>query len=339
MRRKNRLVLGLVTLTLGLGVVGGLAYASKGFQNWDVKTWVKQTEEVEPTKKEDDKKTEVNVGEFDSNIVCHGMRLMALKSGTNNDGTSYRTFGYTFDKENSTLTDVGYMINFADGTSCSEYVTCSVDSSTKTVTVNCLKAFPQTINLKLYLNDKLDVFSIVSIDYEKRLEDVTFNDFAYVYDYTDLPAEHFDIHKSFTPTFGIGSKNYSKELKLIATSKYTITCDMTGSDGVVGSDFYNFCKDLENLDIIGFYESNVYVYTFDNLVSLLSNKDKAILYSNYDRFENLILYFNIEADLSNTNYRGYVSIPFKPFLEMQENFNNLVVIPTSIIPETTSINF
>ena len=336
MRRKNRLVLGLVTLTLGLGVVGGLAYASKGFQNWDVKTWVKQVEEVEPTKKDDDKKTEVNVGEFDSNIVCHGMRLMALQSGTNNDGTSYRTFGYTFNVLDPTITDVSYSLKFVDGSSCSEYVTCSIDSTTKTVTVNCLKAFPKQINLELYLDADPSISAVVKLDYEKRLTNVISKD-NYVLNFI---GNNYTSASGLVDSYvyGVGSVQTTTNHEFTDMTIKSFISNYAGSDGVEGSDLYNLAQHIAGVNCIKLLGSTtIGTISFDDFIATFGNKNLAVLYNNYSKFESTEIQYVLNYKVDGVSVESVIH--FYPLKGYEEDFKSLVVLPGAIIPETTSIVF
>ena len=111
----------------------------------------------------------INVNmQTEENIVCHGLNIKRLSSGTDGNGHPYKTFSFTtsavYIKTATTAT-----ITFADNRANPDtYLTAVVnetDPNNKTVTVTCLQAFNSQATLTLRSGSAT---GSVTIDYQQK---------------------------------------------------------------------------------------------------------------------------------------------------------------------------
>ena len=76
-----------------------------------------------------------------------------------------KTYSFSIEPEDSIYQDLSYSLAYADGTSCSSVLTCSIDNSAKTFTLVNKAEFSQEIILKLYLTDLPSIYTNISITY------------------------------------------------------------------------------------------------------------------------------------------------------------------------------
>ena len=344
-KRKGSLILGLTVLVLSLGAVGTIAYASKGFKNWDTKTWFKNEDESS------EDKASVDLS-LNPTINSRGMTIKMASRGVNDLGQTYKTYSYTFDNNDneSLIRDLNYSVAYADGTSCSEVVSVSLDTENQEFTITLLNAFEQQIKLNLYSSVISSVSATITIDYEKKATDfnwkssVEYIKLVYSSSFVAVPVSY---ENRIDTSYSIGSIDcsYDSNVKLVKFGSYTLH-DTTGLNLFDSFDISSYVKatQYDETTHTTIYKSTL--VEFDNIFAAMTNEQKASVYLNQDLYDSAADNFYWETtatvDVYNTSYSNtYKSLtipvrinPFKKGI-----LDDLVVLPTTITPETTTIVF
>lgn len=108
----------------------------------------------------------INVNmQTEENIVCHGLNIKRLSSGTDGSGHPYQTFSFTTSAvylKTATTATITFADNRANG---SNYLTASVNNANKTCTVTCLAPFNSQATLTLRNGSATGT---VTIDYKQK---------------------------------------------------------------------------------------------------------------------------------------------------------------------------
>ena len=114
-----------------------------------------------------------DVGQGDQSmdvIRNEGIEVKFLSSKTNSDGTFSKTFTYAIAPQ-SAPQEVKLTLAWANSSkteSVADYVTATSDSSAKTITVTCKKAFSTVINLSIESTARVGVKSTVTLNYVQK---------------------------------------------------------------------------------------------------------------------------------------------------------------------------
>lgn len=102
-----------------------------------------------------------------------GVKIKYLNSGTTDEGYAFKEFSFSVEPSGAADTNVYANVLYVDGTSCSSAVVVSVNNSDKIITLTCKQAFSKQIILTVTSELNSNVKATATIDYAKKLTNVT----------------------------------------------------------------------------------------------------------------------------------------------------------------------
>lgn len=177
-------------------------------------------------------KEEVNEENLDLKVVkADNVSIKRLNTTNNADGSVTTTLSYSVTPTYATNTGISVAVKFKDGTSCSSYLTASVNTTSKIITIKCLKAFAKQILLTATASDGSGATATMTIDYEKKLTKLDvgawesfgvsiyedFNNFA---GDTELNGAVINKTNFYSPTYSLYSvdKSYTYKVEIVSKS-------------------------------------------------------------------------------------------------------------------------
>lgn len=152
---------GSIAFLLLLALVGGVAYKSEGFKNWDVKEWFNFNKDSETTDKEEGSSS--NVESTVSNSQNMAIRMMAKT--VNQDGSVSLSYSYTITPNNATRKQVTGALSFVDGTEgVGNYLEFAIDNELQTFTITKKADFNKQAQLVLTCVSANNVNATILID-------------------------------------------------------------------------------------------------------------------------------------------------------------------------------
>lgn len=154
---------GTIAFLLLLGLIGGVAYKSEGFRNWNVKDWFS----TEKTEKDDEDKKDSSSDVQTSVTNSTNMAIRMLAKTENQDGSISLTYSYTITPNNATRKGVTGALSWVDNQvqdSIGSYLEFSVDSSLQTFTITKKADFNHQAQLVLTCDSAQDVNATITID-------------------------------------------------------------------------------------------------------------------------------------------------------------------------------
>lgn len=193
-------------------------------------------------------KEEVNEENLDLKVVkADNVSIKRLNTTNNADGSVTITLSYSVIPTYATNTGISVAVKFKDGTSCSSYLTASVNTTYKTITIICLSAFSKQILLTATASDGSGASATMTIDYEKKLTKLD----AGVWDgFTVTIYEDFDDFSGDTLLNGavINQTNfYSPSYSLYSVDKsYTYKVEIVSKSFDVGNSVQDSMTHLDD---------------------------------------------------------------------------------------------
>ena len=107
---------------------------------------------------------------IETNVVSASLKLRTMSVNTLADGTVEKVISYQVTGDTDTYTDFYAQVSFVDGSeNVDQYLTAEVNTSAKTLTLNCLQAFNKQIYVDLVSTINPNVQARVTCDYKEKL--------------------------------------------------------------------------------------------------------------------------------------------------------------------------
>lgn len=171
-----------------------------------------------------------NGGELETEIQeAKGIKLRVLKAEMLANGEQTQTIGYTMNPADADPNIKVESIKMG-GSDASPYITASVDTAQKTITLTCKKAFGTKIEVKFVHADNPSISATLSCDYQKKLltKSFTFNK-----DYISLSGQQLklDVYKIYNELHSSGKFTFTASTDIVNNFTYsegTIEFDKQG---------------------------------------------------------------------------------------------------------------
>ncbi len=152
------IIAGSIATVLLLGLIGGVAYKSEGFRNWNIKEWFNTSKSEETTEKTSEEGLETD---------AEGANVNLLSTYSNDDGSVTYVYGYEFNSNSVTRKGVTASLSFVDANvndNVSNYLTVEVDNTNQTFSLTKSADFSHQIKLELVSTANSDVKATIKID-------------------------------------------------------------------------------------------------------------------------------------------------------------------------------
>lgn len=107
---------------------------------------------------------------LETNVVSSSLKLRTMSVNALADGSVEKVISYTVSGDTETYTDFYAQVSFIDGSeNVDQYLTAEVNTSAKTLTLNCLQAFNKQIYVDLISTINPNVSARVTCDYKEKL--------------------------------------------------------------------------------------------------------------------------------------------------------------------------
>ena len=177
-------------------------------------------------------KEEVSEENLELKVVkADNVSIKRLNTTNNADGSVTTTLSYSVTPTYATNTGISVAVKFKDGTSCSSFLTASVNTTSKIITIKCLKAFSKQILLTATASDGSGASATMTIDYEKKLTKLDtgawdsfsvsiYEDFTNFAGDTELKGAVINQTYFYSPTYSLCSvdKSYTYKVEIVSKS-------------------------------------------------------------------------------------------------------------------------
>lgn len=117
-------------------------------------------------------KTTTNDGVVINSIHNSGISIKMLNSTTDQNGNPIQTLSYSVEPKDATDKTISIITQFKQTKSnCESYVKVTNDQKNFTISIHCLSAFNEQIDIILISNDNPNATATIVLDYEKKLLD------------------------------------------------------------------------------------------------------------------------------------------------------------------------
>ncbi len=167
-----------------------------------------------------------------TSIKTNGIQLKLLNSSLNSYGEKDQTFTYTISPYNASNQDVDVTLTYIDGTDCSNVMSYTLDSQTRTITLSCKADFDKKITCKLVSKANSNAFSEVTIDYVKKVKRIyldteeyntmTIGDTGAEDDGDNVVRGYVNVIKDFTIEYSTFTKDQTYNIRLKEADKFKI---------------------------------------------------------------------------------------------------------------------
>lgn len=138
-------------------------------------------------------------GGISTDISSQNMRIRALATKENEDGSVTKTFTYEVQPAGATDQEVTVSAKYVDGSDCSAVITTSVDKTKKEISVTNKAAFNKVVNVVVTSVNNANAKATIKCDYVKKVLSVACMD--------TLDSFTSFVDEYITPTYSIYTKD------------------------------------------------------------------------------------------------------------------------------------
>lgn len=235
-------------------------------------------------------------GGISTDISSQNMRIRALATKENEDGSVTKTFTYEVQPAGATDQEVTVKASYVDGSDCSAVITTSVDQTKKEISVTNKGAFNKVINVVVTSVNNSKATATIKCDYVKKVLDVSCNET--LDNFTSFVDEYI------TPSYSIYTKdkNYT-----FAISNADITISSLGDTG----NWSTYKSEIETK-----------IETAINQKKAISNDDLWNIHDTYD-YHNFLVNGNLDYCMDPNNITLTATVT-------AENFSKNITVDMSV---------
>ena len=138
-------------------------------------------------------------GGISTSISASEMKIRALATKENADGSVTKTFSFSIEPEGATDQTVTAVAKYADGSNCDAVVTVAVDNAKKEISVTNKAAFNKVVNVVVTSVNNANAKATIKCDYVKKVLSVACMD--------TLDSFTSFVDEYITPTYSIYTKD------------------------------------------------------------------------------------------------------------------------------------
>ena len=235
-------------------------------------------------------------GGISTEITASEMKIRALATKENEDGSVTKTFTYEVQPAGATNQEVTVSAKYVDGSDCSAVITASVDLTKKEISVTNKGAFNKVVNVVVTSVNNSKATATIKCDYVKKVIDVSCNE----------TLDNFTsfVNEYITPSYSIFTKDKNYTFSI---SNANLTISSLGDTG----DWSTYKDAIETK-----------IETAINSNKAISNTDLWNIYDTYD-YHNFLVNGNLDYCMDPNNITLTATVT-------AENFSKNITVDMSV---------
>jgi len=181
-------------------------------------------------------------GGISTSISASEMKIRALATKENADGSVTKTFSYSIEPANATDQTVTATAKYADGSNCDAVVTVAVDNTKKEISVTAKADFDKVVNVVVTSTNNVNAKATIKCDYVKKVKAATYNNAEISLSLSGNEAINYTNYIDVTYSKYTKDKDYSLKFKSIALGEASLSLEQEYDESVFTTQIKNDLK-------------------------------------------------------------------------------------------------
>lgn len=181
-------------------------------------------------------------GGISTEITASEMKIRALATKENADGSVTKTFSFTIEPANATDQTVTATAKYADGSNCDAVVTVAVDNTKKEISVTAKADFDKVVNVVVTSTNNVNAKATIKCDYVKKVKAATYNNAEISLSLSGNEAINYTNYIDVTYSKYTKDKDYSLKFKSIDLGEASLSLEQEYDESVFTTQIKNDLK-------------------------------------------------------------------------------------------------